>query len=127
MPPDIIFPLYKPLDPFTEENKIVTIFEKLLQRVPLIDIKHHDLEKYLKNLKARERKKMQDAENDENVQDIDFEKIKLIDDFIAVKNRYLGGGVMSSDPMPLGNMVSTREFQFYLKLSEKIAENIQRR
>ena len=56
VPHDLMFPLYVPLNPMKEINRQVTIMERLLSVVPLLD-ENEKLEVRLKKIKTRERKK----------------------------------------------------------------------
>jgi len=126
VPPDLMFPLYVPLNPMTKINRQVTIMERLLYIVPLLedsDDPNERLEVRLKKIKTRERKK------DVN----DLEKINAIDDFLGMREDYLNSkGVTSgnnSTEMHENNAKKVRmiEDEFYESLCERIQQNMERR
>jgi hypothetical protein len=65
-----------------ESNRQVTIMEKLLQIVPLIE-EQANLEEKLQELKQKERSK--DTKN----LDKDFDKINTIEEFLAMRKKYI--------------------------------------
>ena len=82
LPKDLVFPLYVPLDPTKERNRQVSIMEKLLQIVPIID-RNTNLEEKLKEIQEKEMAK--EAKN----LDKDFDKINTIEEFLPMLQKYI--------------------------------------
>jgi hypothetical protein len=76
---DIIFELFVPLNPNLEINRQIYLMEKILILMPLIDLKQ-DLNTMVRDLKKKEKA---------NENQIDFDKIDLIDNFLQMRETYL--------------------------------------
>lgn len=71
---DIMFPLYVPINVAIELNRQVSVFEKLLNIIPMVEVTS-DLSKELRAIKAKEKNKTTK----------DFDKINIIEDFLQVR------------------------------------------
>ena len=74
LPLDIMFPLYVPINVAIELNRFVSVFEKLLNIIPMVEVTS-DLSEELRAIKLKEKNKTTK----------DFDKINIIEDFLQVR------------------------------------------
>lgn len=83
LPEDLVFPLYKPVDPMLRWNKDVGKMEAMLEMVPIIRVGIDDVEEHLKT----EIKKEREAASERNdPTEVNLTLIKTISDFLEMWN-----------------------------------------
>ena len=112
--------MYVPLDPMKESNRQVTIMEKLLQIVPVIEA-NTNLEEKLKEIRQKERDK--DIKN----LDKDFDKINTIEEFLAMRQKYIQSKQEPGAEPDEKKRIQELEDEYYESLVEQIAKNMERR
>ena len=99
----------------------------MLTAVPLVDDKKV-LDQYIKKLKMKERSKMKDDDDDITTPtpDVNFEKLKIIDDYLTMRSQFLKR-VESTEPVVHEWQLKVRELNFYRALVDKIESDIVKR
>lgn len=96
-----------------ESNKQVTIMEKLLQIVPIIE-ENTNLEEKLKEIRQKERDK--DIKN----LDKDFDKINTIEEFLTMRQKYIQSKQEPGAEPDEKKRIQELEDEYYDSLKEQI-------
>ena len=78
LPKDLVFPLYLPMNEKIRDNELAMVFSQVLYFVPNVKIQE-DFEEVLKQAKTKEK----------NAKHKDFNKIKMIEDFLVIRDEII--------------------------------------